>query len=438
MSFMFDFNNHSDFNLTSLSCKESEAWLAPLKQKASDQFTRQQLPNRKVEHWKYNDMTFLQNAPFCLTEPPTLEDITNTADNRSNIKFEQSITLTFIDGHLVSEIASLPRINGISITHYNDANADQQKIINQINTPLIDDRNLLINLNSALSLNGVLIEIAPNIQLSTPIYVKHLTRSLNKRAISTQNLVVQLGQHSEVTLVEQFESSIQEKDQLSLQQTVIELAENSQINHYRFNLEHESSRQVSQVKSTLAKNAVLNSFYLGLGSQLNRTDIDTIYTGSNAESHINGIYLPSNKQCIDYHTNIEHQVAHCHSNEVFRGIIADEAKATFNGKIHIFPDAQKSDAYLNNKNLLLTNKAEVNTKPELEIYADDVKCAHGATVAQLDDKAVYYLQTRGISRPQASKMLSIAFINELLNQVKSEPIKDFLAEQLKTYMSHIQ
>ena len=130
-------------------------------------------------------------------------------------------------------------------------------------------------------------------------------------------------------------------------------------------------------------------------------------------------------------------MAHCTTNEIFRGIIADEASATFNGKIHIFEDAQKSDAFLNNKNLLLTNRAEINTKPELEIYADDVKCAHGATVAQLDEKSVYYLQARGIDRQKAKKMLSIAFIQELLNKVKLEELNNYLTSLLDDYMSHL-
>jgi len=191
------------------------------------------------------------------------------------------------------------------------------------------------------------------------------------------------------------------------------------------------------VKYLLDSASRLKSFFLGLGGKINRTDVDLQHLGSNAECEINGVYLPAGAQAIDYHTNIEHRVAHCTSRETFRGIVADKASATFNGKIHIFADAQKSDAVLNNKNLLLTNQAEVNTKPELEIYADDVKCAHGATVAQLDNKSVYYLQTRGLSRQQAKKMLSIAFVKELLNRVELEEIQRFLNSLLDTYMSQL-
>lgn len=133
---------------------------------------------------------------------------------------------------------------------------------------------------------------------------------------------------------------------------------------------------------------------------------------------------------IDYHTNVEHCVPHCTSNEVFRGIIGDAAKAVFNGRIHIHPQAQKTLAELSNKNLLTSRTAEINTKPELEIYADDVRCAHGATISQLDETSMYYLQSRGVSKADAITMLSFGFINELLNQVPEQAVQDYLRPRL--------
>jgi len=150
------------------------------------------------------------------------------------------------------------------------------------------------------------------------------------------------------------------------------------------------------------------------------------HEGSGAHCDLKGVYLPQNNQHIDYHTCIEHKVPHCTTDEVFRGIIADQAKAVFNGRIHIHKDAQKTLAELNNRNLLLSNKAEINTKPELEIYADDVRCAHGATIAQLDDNAMNYMLSRGISRQEAEVMLSFGFINELLDGVAHQPIQEKL------------
>ena len=133
---------------------------------------------------------------------------------------------------------------------------------------------------------------------------------------------------------------------------------------------------------------------------------------------------------VDYHTNVQHCVPHCTTSEIFRGIIADSAHAVFNGRIHIFPDAQKTLAELSNKNLITSNKAEVDTKPELEIYADDVKCAHGATVSQLNATALYYLQSRGVSRQEAEVMMSFGFINELLQDIAEPAVQDYLLPRL--------
>jgi Fe-S cluster assembly protein SufD len=183
---------------------------------------------------------------------------------------------------------------------------------------------------------------------------------------------------------------------------------------------------IGGVHARLEKDSTLNSFHLALGSELKRIDIVVDHQGPGAHCEMNGIYLLRGKEHVDYHTCIEHAVPHCTSDEVFRGIIDDQASAVFNGRIHIHPDAQKTNAQLSNKNLLLSARAEVNTKPELEIYADDVQCAHGATVAQLDPETLHYLRTRGVPRDEAEVMLSYGFINEVIEKIHLEALRDFL------------
>ena len=433
MSINIDFNNRESLEVSQFELNNTLDWLAPVKTEALTHFKLAKLPNRKVEHWKYNEMFFLQDNLFQLNEALPSDSV--LIENTSGISLDNTIDLTFVDGDLITSLKSLSSVDGLTITQFKNTNQAQQKIIlSQVDSKL-NQKNLLVNLNESILKDGLLIEVSKNIIVENPIYLRYFSSSKNKKCISSNKVIVSIGQSSQMTLIEQFDSDTQSTEQLSLQQTSIELSENSQLSHYRLNLEFETARQMSQVKTNLHKNSILNSFYLGLGSLLNRTDIDVVHVGQNAEAIIKGIYLPSNSQSIDYHTNIEHRVAHCNSNEVFRGIIADQSTATFNGKIHIFRDAQKSDAYLNNKNLLLTNQATINTKPELEIYADDVLCAHGATVAQLDDEAVFYMQTRGLSKQQAKKALSIGFVQELLNDIKIEPIKMFLTNILEKHMS---
>jgi len=231
---------------------------------------------------------------------------------------------------------------------------------------------------------------------------------------------------SEATVVEHFASDGAQQNCFTNGVTELVLGANARLCHYRLHLEEEHALHIGGVHARLDRDARLNSFHLGLGSTLKRLDVVVRHEGNGAHCDLNGIYLPRHSQHIDYHTCIEHARPHCTTKEVFRGVISDNARAVFNGRIHIHPDAQKTVAELSNKNLLTSNRAEVDTKPELEIYADDVKCTHGATVSQLDDYALYYLCSRGIAREHAQVMLSTGFINELINNLQHSTLGEYL------------
>jgi len=233
-----------------------------------------------------------------------------------------------------------------------------------------------------------------------------------------------VAEGSELCILEHFISA--EKSSFTNGVSEFFLQENARLCHYRLNTENESALHIGAVHASLGRSANLNSFYLALGSALKRIDVAVKHQGEGAHADIQGVYLPVNKQHVDFHTNLEHCVPHTSANEVFRGIVADNAKAVFNGRIHIHPHAQKTNAQLSNKNLLTSNTAEVNTKPELEIYANDVLCAHGATVAQLSDESLHYLRTRGLSLESARLLLSFAFINELIDKLKHPALSTFI------------
>lgn len=429
MTFNLDMNNHSAVKLSDIP-KSSVDWLNDRKQSAINEFCSLPFPTRKFEHFKYNDLTFLKETTLTLGK-----ETAEGSESFSSIELEDAIEILVVDGKIVTDLSELQLETGLTIKKLSDCTDSERSLVVNRLTP--NKKNLFLNLNLAILDDGVFISVDSSKQIKKPIYFKNFTSSNGTGNVHPNFVFVHAGTSSDISLIEHFETEASDSPILNLQQSYFDLADNSNINLYRLNLEQESAYQVSQVKTYLGRDANFDSFYLGLGSKLNRTDIDILHQGQNAHCELTGVYLPANDQAIDYHTNIEHQVPHCTSNEIFRGIIADKAAATFNGKIHIFKDAQKSDAFLNNKNLLLTNQAEINTKPELEIYADDVKCAHGATVAQLDDKSVYYLQTRGIERKKARKMLSIAFIQELIETIKIEPVKLFVKSRLDNYMSHL-
>ena len=218
-----------------------------------------------------------------------------------------------------------------------------------------------------------------------------------------------LEDNAEAELIEHYASDMHAQNGFVNSLTEVVVGNNAQVQHYRINLEQEDLLHVGGVHVNLQRDARFHGFTLAQGSRLKRIDYQVNMLGEGAHLDLNGIYLPRNRQVIDYHTNVEHCVPHCTSNEVFRGIIGDSAKAVFNGRIHIHPQAQKTLAELSNKNLLTSRSAEINTKPELEIYADEVEASHGATVGQLDEDAVFYLCTRGLSDARARRLLTGAF-----------------------------
>jgi Fe-S cluster assembly protein SufD len=417
---------------------ETPKWLRDIQRDNTNRFAEQSFPTRKTEHWKYNDLSSLRTKSFL---PASQQSIDSQDFDSLLLPLNDAIKCVFINGIYSEALSSTELSSAVKVTRFVNANERQADSINQSLKHAQQDRNLFINLNSAISNDGLLIEIEKNIKVEQPIYLVHLSNSTVSDQIATNQVIIQAGSSSQSQVIEHFVSLKNDKENksfLTSQQTLIELTSNSHLAHHRVSVGTQNNQSIARVLCRLAENANLSSFYYSEGGVLDKTDIDIMHQGVNSESNLTGIYLPSEDNCVDFHTCIEHQVPHCNSRETFRGIIADSAKATFNGKIHIFRDAQKSDAQLNNKNLLLTNSAEINTKPELEIYADDVVCAHGATIAKIDEKAIYYLKTRGINEMQAKKMLSIGFINELLLEVKNETLKEFLTALVQKSLSNLR
>lgn len=347
-----------------------------------------------------------------------------------------AVRLVFVDGIFDAESSSeLPA----EVVRFSKANSTQQELIQKHLGNVIEGKqHLFAALNNAWLDDGVLIHVARNQSLAKPIYIVQVSTPNAEASIVNQRLLIVLDDSSRAEVIEHFVSNDEVQNTFVNAVTEIVVADNSELQHYRLHLEQENLQHVGAVHADLHRNARFRGFTLALGGRLKRIDYQINHRGQGAELDLQGVYLPRNQQMVDYHTNVQHWVPHCTTNEVFRGIIADSAQAIFNGRIYIHPDAQKTLAELSNKNLLTSNKAEVNTKPELEIYADDVKCAHGATISQLNSTALYYLQSRGVSRKEAEVMLSFGFINELLQQVKEPAVQHYLLPRLATLFGRDQ
>lgn len=277
--------------------------------------------------------------------------------------------------------------------------------------------------------SGVTLNIADNVQLSKPVYIAWLNQDGTKSGYQG-SVGLNIGQNSQLTLVEHF---IGEDGRIEYNAD-FSLGRDSHLFHYRLQCETAQAVHEGKLKLTLNQGSELDALHLTLGSQKKSLDLDVELVGEYAHSRIYGAYLLNGQTNVAYKTLTNHLVPNCKSDEVFRGIIQEQATANFVGRIYIEKDAQKTEAMLSNKNLLTSDQAKVHTKPELEIYADDVKCAHGATVAQLDDEALFYLKTRGLDEVSAAAMISYSFIAEILGAVEHPVISPLIGDYVDTFL----
>lgn len=398
-------------------------WLAPVRERGLSRWRDSRQPTRKTEAWKYTSLQAL-DRDFVAAE----------ADREFSGELPElgGARLLVVDGRLQGDIPALP--DGVSLVRFADASDTQAaRIREHLGTVVAADKHLFANLNDATLSDGLFLHVAKGSELSGPLHIVYATSDLEPAFSVNQRLLVVLEDNAAANIIEHFTGDSPAAFTNGVTELV--LGSGARLKHCRLHLEGAGAMHIGGVHAALGRDSHLDGFHLALGSELKRVDIVVNHRGQGAHCDLNGIYLLRNREHVDYHTCIEHAVPHCTSDEVFRGIIGDDASAVFNGRIHIHPDAQKTRAELSNKNLLTSASAEINTKPELEIYADDVQCAHGATVAQLDEGMLHYLRTRGVARAEAEVMLSYGFINELVDALDNEALKNFLHPLLAERLS---
>lgn len=394
-------------------------WLSP-KRLASLQLLRQaEWPSRKVEAWKYTPVKALER----MTVTPAKQQLSEAGVEA--ITGLNSLDLLFVDGELRTDLSSMTLPDGLTITSLIEATGQTQNwavdSFNEVKPP----RHLFGLVNDVLATSGLIVDVSANVNIEPSIRIMHV---FSEGQEVHNRVLVRVGANAKLSVIEQYNGSVKS---FNTGFAEYELGEAAELNHYRFALQTGSALSVGGSHFKLSSKAQLNSTLVGFGSQLSRLDVDVRHCGEHANAKLNAIYLLDGTELFDLHSTIEHEVPNGTTEENVRGIVGGHARVVFNGRIHIHRDAQKTLAELNNRNLLMSDDAEINTKPELEIYADDVRCAHGATIAQIDKKALYYLQSRGIQRGQAQVMLSFGFINELVDQMPNEALAEWLRPQLR-------
>ena len=388
-------------------------WLAPKRAHALELLANTKWPTRKTEAWRYTPL-----RPVERTQAKVISDKIDLSPVA--IADLSAIELVFVNGQFDQAQLTKTLPEGLSISLGGDLGSAQQADALSVFSTIKPERHIFGLVNDALAQDVVVITVAEGVEIAQPIRISSL---LSQGAESHTRVQVALAAGSRLTVIEDVQAQGESFNTAFVEYNV---AANARLEHYRFALQTGSNVAIGGSHFNLHDHAKMNSTIVGFGSDLSRLDTDIIHAGEFADAKLNAMYLLDGKELFDLHATVEHAMPNGKTEENVRCIVADRARAIFNGRIHIHRDAQKTLAELNNRNLLLSDKAEINTKPELEIYADDVKCAHGATVAQIDKQALYYLQTRGVSRSKAQVMLNFGFINELIDLMPNAALAEWI------------
>jgi len=283
------------------------------------------------------------------------------------------------------------------------------------------DKHAFTALNTAFIRDGAFIELEADSVTEQPIHLIFVSEGQGQAVAHPRNLIV-AAQNSRAAIIESY-VCIRDDCYFTNAVTEISLGEGAHLDHYKLQRESEKSFHVGTVQIRQARASQLHSFSLAVGGALARTNVYTSLDGDGASCTLNGLYLTDGKQHIDNQTSIEHIAPNCPSHEIYKGVLDGHSHGVFNGKVYVHPEAQKTDGKQSNNNLLLSPTARVDTKPQLEIFADDVKCTHGATVGRLDEMAMFYLNSRGIGRETARTLLTYAFAADVLETIELEPLK---------------
>lgn len=283
-------------------------------------------------------------------------------------------------------------------------------------------------MNTAFSFEGVFIKINKNTTPEKPIVLHYTADDSGNNVFQSRNLIV-IEQGVQATIIESY-TSASAKEQFSNHVSEIVVGANANINYFKLQKQSNHSYHIDNTFISQARDSTVTSYVFTLEGKLIRNNLNYILEEENCEAHMFGLYTARENGLIDNHTSVDHKVANCFSNEIYKGIIDDTSKGVFNGKIFVRKDAQKTNAFQSNKNILLTDTATINTKPQLEIWADDVSCSHGSTTGQLDEEQLFYLRSRGISKSKAKAMLLHAFVNDVIDKIKIDFLHDFVNNEM--------
>jgi Fe-S cluster assembly protein SufD len=403
------------------------SWVFPLRKAGISRFVERGFPSLHDEDWRFTNVAPLARLPFEPVFNASADEVPSNAIAGLTFTGIEACRLVFIDGHYnakLSQPKSLPQgvIAASLASSLKDHSALLEKHLSRYSG---EADNPFASLNSAFFQDGAFIYIPQGKQVETPIHLLFISTGKQSGATTHPRNLIVAEKGSQVTILENY-AGLADTAYFTNAITEISGGEGAVIEHCKFQDEAPSAFHIAGIHAQLARNCNLLAHSIAVGARLSRNDIRTSLRGEGVECTQNGLYLTNGEQLADHHMVIEHAAPRCNSHEYYNGILNGRSKGVFHGRILVRQIAQKTDAKQTNKNLLLSDTATADTKPQLEIYADDVKCTHGATVGQLNDESIFYLRARGIGAERAKRMLIHAFAAEITDRIRFLPAREEL------------
>lgn len=397
------------------------ASFASLRLMAKESFLAQGLPSIKAEEYKFTSIAKKLESSLKNTTPSLPFSLSAEEVKAAIFEGFEGPVVVFVNGYFQPQLSS--KLDGIAISLLSD----------QANTPLGSiakvDKDPFTALNQATFSEGIFFSLPKNTQLDQPILLLQFHKAEGGQVISPR-IWIEAGDFSKVTFIDH---SVSLGEQPYFVNKVVEIKGgiNTTISYLRLQQESNQVIEVSNLETDIQKDAQFTSVNISLSGDMIRNNLTLNLLGSNSVGNMFGVYLLNGKTHVDNHTNVDHTFPHTESHELYKGILADQSRGVFNGKIFVRQAAQKTNAFQQNNNILLSDDAIVNTKPQLEIWADDVKCSHGCTVGQLDEEALFYIQARGIDKLTAKGLLLHAFAGEVLDKIDCAPFRNYVEAQIQ-------
>lgn len=419
-----------------LQSNNGSSALTPVEQNAFHTFNALGLPTVKNEEWKYTRIGGVFNKEYAFN--PELSSRSLTSEDMNAIRFpghEAANELVFING-LYSQKLSIIRSENLTVISLEEATKNEYReiVLQHLghSSKYINDG--LNAMNTAFAAEGIFVHVKKGKVIEHPVYIYNIADARTTNIFSQPRVLVYIGENAQVVFAETY-STLGASESFTNQVTEIVVEKDALLEYYKIQNDATHANQVNTTHIRQMGKSLVNTVTVSLDGGIIRNNLNIAMEAEHSESHFYGLYFLKGNTHVDNHTVVDNVKPHCESNELYKGIVDDKATAVFNGKIFVQKDAQKTNAFQSNKNILLSEEATINTKPQLEIFADDVKCSHGCTIGQLDEEGMFYLRSRGISERAAKSLLVHAFAIDILEHIKPEPIRRYvdalIAERLQ-------